>query len=107
MKTVIKRASRMTIEEFAEKHGLTMVLTERRKQYIRVPHERWLAHFDNCETKDGCILSGTYGQGATTKEAIADYADKITGKLLVIDAYGDNRREIWVDCDFTSEGDDE
>lgn len=44
--------------------------------------------------KEGCMLRGAYGEGDTPEKAIADYADKIAGELLVQDAYRDTRREI-------------
>ena len=85
-----------SLEEFAEKHGLELVVRERvmdsfmRKRGI----ERYLAEFKNVEVRDGSMLWGAYGNGNTPEEAIKDYAAKILGKYLVFGAYSNNRREF-------------
>lgn len=92
MKTVIEAVWRPTIEEFAEKHDLTMKVSER-GLHVRHPH-LYYARFEGAEVKDGCILCSAYGNGHTPEEAIADYANEISGKLLVFGAFSDLRREI-------------
>ena len=83
-----------TLEEFAELHNLTMWVRERS---LGLQHfGRFLASFEDSDVKDGSVLIGSYGNGNTPEEAIADYSCQIQDKLLVIDAYGPNRREIWV-----------
>lgn len=47
----------------------------------------------SCETKDDCILKTEYGSGSTRKKALDDYAIKLSGKRLVVNAMGNNRRE--------------
>lgn len=71
---------------FADKHGLVMRVTE-------VPNMLH-ASFEHCEIGGDGLLRGVYGVGATEDQAFKDYAKKISGKLLVIDAYKDTRREI-------------
>lgn len=93
MKTIIKRVPVMTIEKFADQHNLEMEVNERNEP--EGSPSRYYAHFKHAEVKEGRILCGTYGDGATPKEAITNYAPQISLKLLVIDAYGD-RREIQV-----------
>ena len=85
----------MTIEELADQHNLTMIVTER-ELYRECSVHRWYAYFEDAETKDGPMLIDTYGDGGTPEEAIADYARRISGKLLVINAHQKSRREIQV-----------
>jgi hypothetical protein len=92
MKIIYNEIPTITIDEFADKHDLTMVVHERRKS-VGSPDRYW-AEFDHSEIGDGCILIGTYGNGATPEEAIDDYAGKIELKHLVINAFGKNRIEI-------------
>ncbi len=76
-------------------HDLTMKIVERgadRPQGV----ERFYAHFKSSETKSGEILTGTYGDGDTPEDAIANYAPQISEKTLVIDAMLDSRRVIQV-----------
>lgn len=94
MKTIIESQWRPSIEEFAEKYNLTMKVTERD---LRVRHPQlYYARFDGAEIKGDCILRSAYGNGHTPEEAIANYANEISGKLLVIGAFTDGRREIRV-----------
>ena len=78
---------------FADSHGLTMEVRERTGDLGR-GHSRYYAHFTDAETKDGGCLVGTFGNGATKDSAIADYAEELRGRLLVVGAYTSNRREI-------------
>jgi hypothetical protein len=57
---------------------------------------RWLAQIEHADIKEGCILSGSFGTGSNPEQAIDDYVQQIRGKLLVIDATSDKRREIRV-----------
>ncbi len=82
----------MTIEEFADSHHLTMVVRERRLP-VGNP-SRYYASFEAAEVKGDGVLIGTYGNGSTPEEAIANYANEITLKTLVLDAMNDDRREI-------------
>jgi hypothetical protein len=83
----------MTITAFAELHDLTMTVGER--DYPGLP--RYWARFKHSETRlRGVILESTHGNGQTPAEAVDDYAHKISGKLLVVNAYQVNRREIQV-----------
>lgn len=88
----------MTIEEFAEKHDLTMEIHERSEPPLVNPHQSWrfYACFKHADVKDGSVPIGRFGNGATEANAIADYASKISLKLLVVDARGPNQREIKV-----------
>jgi len=98
----IERAmvNRMSLEAFADKHDLTMELHERTRTDLHPSFgfapNRFYAHFKNSDTKDGSVLCGTFGNGGTEYAALVEYATAISGKLLVIDAYKECRREIYV-----------
>ncbi len=91
---------RVSIEQFAEKNDLVMVVDERGIN-IRTASQyqffRFYASFKCVEVKSGGILFGEHGDGDTEEEAIYDYARRISGELIVVDA-GDprKRREIKV-----------
>ena len=85
---------RTTIEQFADLHDLTMLIRERPKDLWR--HGRFWASFEDCEEKGDGTLIGTYGNGDSEAEAIADYGEKISGKTLVIGAYTTDRKELLV-----------
>ena len=59
-------------------------------------HNRWIAHFEDCEVKEGPILSSTYGEGNTANEAIFSYVDKIRNQTIVMYAYSEKRKEFRV-----------
>lgn len=96
MKPTIQALPRMTLAEFADKHGLHLVVRERSaRNGFPVGHRfRWYARFENTETKDGGILTSTHGNGATPEAAIRDYGEAISEQKLVIDAMRPTRREI-------------
>jgi hypothetical protein len=90
-------AKPMSIEEFADLHGLEMHVMERDPK-AHPGHDHWYACFKNpsVEIKHGGCLRSTFGNGHTPNKAIRDYAEEISGTTLVIDAMGPNRREIKV-----------
>jgi hypothetical protein len=99
MEIVTEPVKRMRLSAFADQHGLRMKVIERKPgdlhPQFKYETNRWYAQFDNAEVKDGICLVGTFGNGATKAEAIKDYAKKISGKRLVIDAFNkEKRREI-------------
>ena len=93
----IKRniVERITIEEFADKHSLTMEVNER-PAWFKDDSRRFYASFDGAEVGDGRFLTGAFGDGRTEEDAIAAYGVEITGKTIVMGAYTDKRREITV-----------
>jgi hypothetical protein len=92
MKIVYKTIPSMTLEEFAEKHDLTMIVEERREPSDEMA--RYFAYFDHADIGDGCILTGAYGNGCTPESAIEQYARTIDTKHLVVNAGNKNRVEI-------------
>lgn len=100
MQIDMKPLPRMTLEEFADRHGLTMEVAERHPCDWSAPghFQRYYAHFKSAEVKEGNILKGVFGNGSTTEEAIENYAREISRKRLVLDAYKGTRRELEVPC---------
>lgn len=92
MQIEMKTIERMSIEDFADKHGLVMVVNERRIRSVKLAP--FYAHFKNAEVLRGRFLLGTFGDGSTPEEAIKDYALQISRATLVINANGNGRREI-------------
>ena len=91
MNVNIVELSRENLRDFADKHNLSVTVKER--SHIDSP-TRFYASFDNVEVKDGGMLRGTYGNGATPDESISNYAKEISSKTLVFGAYTGSRREI-------------
>lgn len=91
----------MTLDAFAELHGLTMRVVER--SLSDAPDlPRFCATFARVERKGNGVLISDSGNGATIEEAVRDYAARIAGRRLVFDAYGPCRKEftapnIWLD----------
>jgi hypothetical protein len=96
VKIVVEHAIRMTLKEFAERHDLVMEVGERPRWGWKDDSTRWHAAFRRTEVKGDGVLFGVYGDGPTPEGAIADYASKLPGKTLVIDACTDSRLEILV-----------
>jgi hypothetical protein len=105
VKIVVENAIRMTLKEFAELHDLVMEVGERPRWSWKDDSSRWHAAFKRAEVKGDGVLIGEWGEGPTLEKAIADYASKLPGKTLVIDACTDRRREILVP-DLIPESDD-
>lgn len=93
MKTKEFFLSRMSIEEFAETHDLVMEIHERTD---KDGLDRYYAHFEDAEVSDSNFLIGAYGNGKTPEEAVVNYAEEISGKMIVVDAMSDKRRNIIV-----------
>jgi hypothetical protein len=84
-----------TLEDFADQHGLVMEINERSALHFPTGcGMRFYARFAKCEVKDGGILIGASGNGDNEVQSMKNYADQISERLIVIDAYGPNRREI-------------
>jgi len=97
MKIKMNRPPRASLEAFAKEHDLTMVIGERVPKDMGArwtEDSRYYAQFEDCEVKKGVCLLSEYGNGGTPEEAMANYAQEISGALLVLNAFGPNRREI-------------
>jgi len=87
---------RIDIADFAERHDLTIVVRERGYNDMvafNVKHA-FYAYFEGAEVKEGCCLVSSYGDGADEDDAILSYAQSISDKTLVFNAFGKDRREI-------------
>lgn len=71
-------AQEVTLEDFADKHGLVMEVHQR-------PDGSYYSRFKFSEVHEGHLLRGVYGDGATEETAIAAYAKEISGKTLTVD----------------------
>ncbi len=91
--------NRMLLQDFADQHGLVMEIGERTRTdlhpSIRFESNRFYASFKGVETKEGAFLCGTHGDGGTEEEAISDYAKHISGKLLVLGAFTEDRQKFY------------
>lgn len=85
-----------SLEEFATKHGLELVVTERilDRWHKERKSARYMARFRHVEVKQGACLAGVYGEGDSPENAIKDYAQGIIGERLIINAMQNDRREI-------------
>jgi hypothetical protein len=82
----------MSIEDFSDRHGLTMVVKERPTD-VRSPF-RYFACFKDAEVMEHGMLCSAIGNGATPEAAIGEYARRISLKRLAINAFGPERHEI-------------
>ena len=87
-----------SFEEFANRHGLELVVHERVLDagLLRRKVERYYANFRDVDVKRGSILLGMSGNGNTPDEAIKDYAGILLGKRLVYRASNPQRRRDFV-----------
>lgn len=81
----------MTIEDFADKHNLTMSVHERSKIF-NLP--KFYAHFKDIEISKGMMLYSISGDGSTPEEAIVNYTSQISEQRLVTNAMRSSRKEI-------------
>lgn len=101
MKIVRKFIEEITLEEFADRHSLTMEIFERDSKTLRSlrhlsDNDRFYCHFKNVEIKGDGVLISAFGNGATEEEALEDYRKQISENKLVIFAASSNRNEILV-----------
>ena len=82
----------MNLVEFAEmiRQGLRII-------YYVEQNGRYACSFDNfAELLNDNMLTSTYGDGKTAVEAMNNYANRISGELLVFNASSTNRIEYRV-----------
>lgn len=86
----------MTLQAFADQHGLTLRLRERAMDAWQRRHgvPRWMADFEGVEGLGDGVLEGVYGNGNTEDAAIADYVQQISTRRLVKDAWKETRQEF-------------
>jgi hypothetical protein len=84
----------MNIEEYCDTLNIEIALT-----YYPNQNKRWCANFKSAGVKDSAssaMIRAEFVNGHTPEQAITAYVDKIKGRLLVIDAMSDTRREYKV-----------
>ena len=93
MKIIDRTFPATTFGDFADRHSLTLVVKERPidREWV---HGRYYAYVEGAEVKEGRLLRSTYGNGVTPDKAISEYAGRLRGLILVINADGDDRREL-------------
>ncbi len=98
MKVDVKAVPEMTLEQFADEHELTLQVTERGSETLKLPcvRHRWHAGFKGVEVKQRSCLMSIYGNGSTKEDAIDDYRQQLSEKSVVVDAYSSKRRDIEV-----------
>lgn len=84
----------MKLEKFAETNGLEIKAVERQPAFRPTEESRFYATISRLEIKNRHFLEATFGNGCTPFKAIRQYAERLSEKTLVIDAYATTRREI-------------
>lgn len=86
----------ITLKEFAERHNLELQINQRHGWWNPNLGEagRYYCHFKDAWIKEGIMLGGVSGNGATKQEAIEDYTKIISDEKLIIK--DKDRREILV-----------
>jgi len=95
MKVIINNLDRVNLEDFANEHNLTMLVSERDITAQALSMSNYTAKFKGVEVKKGLTLEGAYGNGMTPEEAIKDYCKQISGQWIAVNAYSDSRRLIY------------
>ncbi len=100
MNIIIERrgGGTMSLEQFADAHNLTMKVHERS---IVSGLPRYTASFEGVEVMENGILTSSYGNGSSPEEAIADYAERISGRRLAHNAYRSDRSNFEAPNEFT------
>lgn len=89
MKMEIHRVERQSIESFASMHQLTLQVHERTPDGL----PRWFCYFNDIEIKDGSVLLSGSGKGNTIEEAVKDYCNNLSRKLVVYKATDKEKRK--------------
>jgi len=88
MKVTVNRMQTSTLEDFADKYGLELVVDERGRP-VGDPR-RFYARFRYTDVRqDGCLV-GVFvsGDGASPADAIENYTEAISGKILGVSPNG-------------------
>jgi hypothetical protein len=83
---------RKTFGEFCDSEHLVVTVRERAEE---LGESRYFATCDGVETvePDG-MLCGEFGNGSTREAAVLDYARRLAGRRIVVDARLPSRREL-------------
>jgi hypothetical protein len=91
MKITMKSCERMTLTEFADKHGLEMDIVER-GMFSGVG--RYYAQFKDCDVVIGGFLISAFGNGDTPGDAMLAYIPEISQKVIAFGSRGKDRLDI-------------
>lgn len=61
---------------------------------IRQIGEEILVDFKDVYVKDNYFLIDKYGRGETVEEAASNYIKNLQGKIIVVNPYSENRRQL-------------
>ena len=88
---LLKKPDSVTLEAFADLHGLVMEVHERDTTETVM---KFYAHFKHTDVRNGNLMvGGAIGNGKDAASAIESYKNKIAGKLLVINILS-TRQEV-------------
>lgn len=87
----INLISTKEILDFENELGHELVVNVRPAHY-KAP--KYYVTFDGGEVKDGDVLVGVTGNGSSIDEAITDYCNQVSGRIMVFWAFSESRTEI-------------
>ncbi|MCK9544445.1 MAG: hypothetical protein M0R03_20695 [Novosphingobium sp.] len=71
------------------------IIIEKELKYDRITAGKWSANFHRVEVRqDNGLLVSVFGQGENEEKARRDYAKRLAGQRIVIDAYLPSVREF-------------
>lgn len=90
MKTIDKALPTMKLEDFADKHGLSLEICERNPRIVSDPNARFFAHLiqsNGCgiDIHDGHMLRGSFCDGGTKEEAVEDMKRVYSNTNITLD----------------------
>ena len=84
---------KVTLQDFAKDHGLTMVVNERDTEDPSFSHlKRFYVSFVDVHKYDGHGIGSLYGQGDTEEEAISNYAKLLSNERVMIGYFADKKK---------------
>lgn len=94
----------MKFSAFAKFNRLKVVVAERpHTKWGYRPENRFYAYIYRGEVGDGCMLRSVCGDGPSVDKALTALAEELRSKLLVTNAYSDDRREIQCPAEWLPE----
>jgi hypothetical protein len=89
-------AKSVSLSEFADKHGLTMVLLEQHPRKLDAGEPRFICYFKDTVVRSHRTLHNRVGKGNTEQATFKDYMAKIRDNILVINYSTDNPADVQV-----------
>ena len=88
---ILKLIPEKEILELEKELGIELVMNERNH---RLGLKKFYVSFPRLESMEGSCLISYSGNGETMDEALKDYAEQLSCRRIVIDAYKSERKEI-------------